>query len=274
MDVQVPDQRARWEEQGYLVVRGILDGECIRALSEALDRILDRAAAGAYADRFRWIDEERRIPDFISDLLSPGKYDPAFGVMLDEAMIPFIEGLVGEPVRCSWMMLLAGGGGKPYRVPLHRDNSAVNAPDEEEWIERLRGRQCYFQAPLWPDNFLHIVPGSHLRVANEVEIAAAESDGHSVEVPGEITIELEPGDVVFRHTNALHAGVNPEGHARRTFVSGVWAASLPLLDIERQDYALLDHPGFVEGLPGHCRAAVERYLEAYRSAQPAPGPGA
>jgi hypothetical protein len=40
---------------------------------------------------------------------------------------------------------------------------------------------------------------------------------------------------------------------------------MSMLDLEWQDYALLNHPGFVEGLPKRCRMAEERYFEVYEN---------
>lgn len=267
MPAPTKEERLRWEEQGYLVVRGALDDALVGSMVDAIERIMDRAQRGEFGDSFRWIDRENRVPDFVNDLLTPCKYDPAFGALFDSVVLPYTEGLLGRPIRCSWLLMLSSGAGNAYGVALHRDNCALGVPEENELIERFRGKQAYFQAPLLPgDRFLQLVPGSHLRPATDLEISAAQPAGDAGDPPGLVTIELEPGDIVYRHTNTLHRGHNPDGVMRRTLVSSMWAASMPLLDIERQDHAGLCDPDFVQGLPDRCRRSVERYLEAYEDA--------
>jgi hypothetical protein len=250
-----------WREQGYVIVRQAMDKERVQFLSESIDEVLEQAHHQSGGADFQWINEAARIPSFISGLLGMRHYQPAFGEFLDEVAIPFIEELLESPVRCGWMMMLSAGGGVPYEISLHRDNSAIGDPEEERAaIARLENGSCYLQAALYPDDFLYVVPGSHARVATKEELKGAELEQDFTGIAGIVKIALEPGDVIFRHTNTLHGGYNPQGLPRRTLVSGLWAEALPMLDIERQDHALIGEAGFVERLPGRCRSAAERYL--------------
>lgn len=258
------EQRRHFEEQGYLVVRNAVDGAMIESMVDAFERIIDRALDGEFEDSFRWIDRRQRLPDCVNDLLTPQKYDPAFGAFLDSVAIPYVENLLACPVRCSWLLMLTSGTGNAYRVALHRDNCGLGVPEEHELLERFRMKQAYFQAPLLPgDRFLQLVPGSHLQPATDVEISASNIAYDGEDPPGLTTIELEPGDIVYRHTNTLHRGHNPDGIKRWTLVSSLWAASMPLLDIEHQDHAGLNDSDFVGGLPQRCQTSVKRYLDAY-----------
>ena len=261
------EQRRNWEEQGFLIVRNSIDAGLIKSIRDAVESIIDRALDDAYGDSFRWVDKDRHLPDFINDLLTAPKYVPTFGALLDTVILPFVESLLNSPVRCSWLMTLTSGAGHAYGVPLHRDNCGLGVPEESELIDTYRMKQAYFQAPLLPgDRFLQLVPGSHLRLASETEIRTAACDYSGDDPPGLKTIELEPGDIVYRHTNTLHRGQNPEGIRRLTLASSFWAASMPLLDIERQDFAGLDDPDFVKSLSPYCQSAVGRYLHAYAAA--------
>jgi hypothetical protein len=157
-----------------------------------------------------------------------------------------------------------GGTSNAYSVALHRDNNELGGEKEAELIERFRMNQCYFQAPLLPDDrFLQIVPDSHLRMATDPEISASKTTEGSQDVPGLITLELQPGYVVYRQTNTIHQGWKPEGLRRWTFVSGFWASDLPIQQIEHQDYALINHPEFIEKLPPRCQTSAKRFLSTY-----------
>ena len=258
------NERRQFEEGGVIIAREVVSPRIVEAMRRQVERIIQRAVDGEFGDDFRWTDKEARVPAFINDLLTPSKYDSAFGEFFGEVIVPCIEELLGRPVRSSWLLLLTSGAGQSYTLPLHRDNNAMGTPDEAEWNQRLHGKQCYFQAPLQPhDNILQLIPGSHLRLATEEEIAASTLEGNVEEVEGIVPIALEPGDVVFRSTNTLHRGWNPEGVLRWTLVSGLWAEDLPMMEIERQDFKGLCESGFVESLHPRHREAVQRYLDAY-----------
>ena len=259
--MDTPEQH--FEQHGYVVVRNAIDDDLVASLLFAVERIIDRALGGDSSTEIRWIDEERRMPDMMNDLLSPGKYGPAFGLLFDTVTLPFVESLLGVPVRCSWLSLFPSGAGHPYSTPLHRDNNPGGS-EEIQLLERHRMRQCYFQAPLTPeDRFLQVVPGSHLRAASEAEIAASAPGWDGEQLPGLTTVTLEPGDVVYRHTDMLHRGWNPKGTLRWTLISSLWAAAMPILDIEKQDHETLSEPGFIGTLSPRLQSSVQRYLEAF-----------
>lgn len=246
-----------------MVIRNLIDQNVVQAAATAFDQLLDRAVAGEFGDSFRWLHEEERIPHLDDDFLTPTKYDPAFGEML-ETMILVIERLLEAPVRCSWLLLLTGGAGNEYGVPLHRDDNMVGGDDELELIDRFKMQQSYFQAPLLPnDRFLQVVPGSHLRAATEIENAVATSDVGNQDIPELVTIELQPGDAVFRHTDLLHQGWNPQGLPRWTMVSAMWANDVAMLDSERKYYDILKTPGYLDRFPKTVKVAVRRYLEMF-----------
>lgn len=258
------EQREHFEEQGYVIVRNAIDADAIQAAVAAVDNILDRALANEFGDDFPWKDPEQRAPAFLNDLFAPQKYDPAFGCLLESVMLPFTESLLQKPVRASWLLMLTGGIGEAYSVALHRDNNQLGGDNESELIDLYNMNQCYFQAPLLPDDrFLQIIPGSHSRLATEEEISVASSNTANPDVPGLITLELQPGDVVYRQTNTIHQGWNPDGLRRWTLVSGFWAEDLPIQPIERQDRPLVNDSDFVESLPDGCRTSVKRFLKNF-----------
>ena len=77
------DQRQHFEQHGYVVARGVVHDDLIASLQSAIDQILDRSLAGDPDTEVRWVDQDRRLPDMISDLLSPRKYDAVFGQLFD-----------------------------------------------------------------------------------------------------------------------------------------------------------------------------------------------
>lgn len=265
MTIQISaEQQRQWLEDGYVVIRNAADSSMIDRLRTAVDQIIDRALELGPESDVQWIDEGNRVPHFLSDFLSRNNYDTAFGELLSDVTLPVMENLTSQPLRTSWMMLLTGGGGHPYSVGLHRDNSTVGVESEEEMLKRYDNRQCYFQAPLLPDQFLQVVPGSHIRPSTPEEkaVVTGSEPCTAEQVEGLITIELDPGDIIFRSTNLLHQGYNPNGEPRQTLVSASWADCLEVVPVEKKDYELVNDAELLERMPTRLRDSVQRYLTA------------
>src|SRR5437868_5904823 len=91
-------ERQNFDEHGYIILRQAFSPQRIRGLREAIDRVLERAATGQ-AEGVRWIDQYRRVPQRIKDLLSADKYQDEFGQWLDQDLSPQIETLLEGPAR-------------------------------------------------------------------------------------------------------------------------------------------------------------------------------
>ncbi|KAI1354687.1 phytanoyl-dioxygenase family protein [Xylaria sp. FL0043] len=85
-------------------------------------------------------------------------------------------------------------------------NSADGKQGAQKDNKRLKKRywNTQWNLPLYPDDSLVVVPGSHVRVRTPAERAAAPKEP---DMPGQLVVHLEPGDVVFYDNNILHRGV-------------------------------------------------------------------
>jgi ectoine hydroxylase-related dioxygenase (phytanoyl-CoA dioxygenase family) len=266
---------AFYHEQGYLIRRGAFSAERIAALRAAVDHMLERAYRGEIETRevegadpedleIQWINREKRIVQRIDLMLWPEKYEPAYGAWIAEDLVPDAEVLIGGPVRYSGFGMLASGGGKGYRLGWHRDIGKPGAPDEEEYLRRWHGKLVQVNAPLLPgDRFVEIVPGSHLRASTPAELAVFRAPIGSTEMPGALTVELEPGDIVYYNPNLWHRGWNPRGEMRRTLHTAFWQCDQPVFAHEAGQREALSDPQFLAALPPVTRTLVERFLEAY-----------
>ncbi|KAI1429848.1 phytanoyl-dioxygenase family protein [Xylaria sp. FL1777] len=117
-----------------------------------------------------------------------------------------------------------------FELEWHRDNVPRSATAEEEAAKlglvsesvtngvhdgdeklekgKMKKKKRYWNTqwnlPLYPDDSLIVVPGSHVRVRTPAERAAAPKEPN---MPGQLVVHLEPGDVVFYDNNILHRGV-------------------------------------------------------------------
>ncbi|KAL4919556.1 hypothetical protein BDW62DRAFT_199875 [Aspergillus aurantiobrunneus] len=97
-----------------------------------------------------------------------------------------------------------------FALRWHRDDIPSEVSQEEE--ARLLsskspgGRQSHAQynLALCEDSSLIVVPGSHRRVRTETE---RDADPFENDLPGQLVVELKPGDAVFYDSNILHRGV-------------------------------------------------------------------
>ena len=263
-----PMAHEQFEQDGYILCRGVFSCDRIHSLVDAVSEVVDRADRGEI--EIPWIDRGSQLPARLSHLLSPDRYVPAFAQWLDDDMIALLEAAVGNPIRHSLFGMLAGGGGQSYEQGWHRDLGKPGAPDEAEYLQRHHGRFIQLNAPLQAsDRFLNIVPGSHLRASTSEEIEAQNADpSGSVEMPGAMVVELEPGDVVMYNANLWHRGWNPEGKMRWTLHAAFWLADVPVMAHEWGQREVLSDPGHLEALAPGTRTLIERYLAACPESNP------
>lgn len=253
-------EREALDRDGFPLMRAAFSPQRITELKEGVESLVARAQRGECD--IPWIDEAAGIPNRISHMMHPGKYEPAFGAWVDEDLVPDLEALMDGPVRHSLFGMLASGGGQGYRLPWHRDIGKPGADDEEAFLRKHHGHSIQFNAPVaGVDTFLHVVPGSHLRPSTAEEIAAHEA-GVDGEIPAGIEVRLEPGDILYYNANLWHRGWNPEGRLRWTLHAAYWKAEYPVMTHEHGQAELLGTPEHLARLPGRARQVVQRYLDA------------
>ena len=254
-------EKNQYREQGYIILRGILPMAEIEALKADVRDLVERSAAGE-GPEIGWINKEKRIPERLGQLLRPGWIQPSFADSLANGpYFPIAEQILDAPIRYSLFGMLAGGDGKPYVQNWHRDLAPIEGEHELPVLERNYRRVTQINAPLFPDRYLTIVPGSHLRrtTAAEREVLAQRPTG---DMPGQMTVETEPGDIVFYYPNLLHRGFNPTGALRWTMHHAFLRADTPVGGHERGQEGWITQPGYLEALPPSLRLSMQRYLDA------------
>lgn len=93
-----------------------------------------------------------------------------------------------------------------FGLQWNRDYIKPDTTAEEEAEQLLQhpyaGTQ--FNMALTNDECLIVVPGSHKRVRTDEEREITTSEDAKQVIPGQITVKLNPGDVVFYNSNILH----------------------------------------------------------------------
>lgn len=252
-------QLNHYQEEGYIILRGIIPAEKIEALKGAINALLDDALVGKV--EISWINREKRIPERLGLLLRPQFIQPAFIDSLENGpYLSIAPQILNAPVRYSLFGMLAGGDGKPYIQAWHRDLAPVGAPDEAAIVRGGYHLYTQINAPLFPDRYVQMVPGSHLRASTRDEMAALEADATG-DMPGQITVEMEPGDVAFYYSNLWHRGYNPEGKLRWTMHHSFVRAGSPVCIHDTGQDSWITQPGYLQALPPRLHEFMQGYVD-------------
>ncbi|KAK0382741.1 hypothetical protein NLU13_9837 [Sarocladium strictum] len=107
---------------------------------------------------------------------------------------------------------------RDFELRWHRDDIPPEATAEEE-LERLNQPSWHVQynLSLYHDTSLIVVPGSHKRARTAVERAAGPYD----ELPDQVRVQMDVGDIVFYNNNILHRGAYDSTKERTTLHGSV-----------------------------------------------------
>ena len=103
---------------------------------------------------------------------------------------------------------------RDFALRWHRDDIPPDiSPDEEEARLKTPILHTQWNLSLYDDQSLIVVPASHLRARSEVERSA---DPFEDNLPGQLAVKMNAGDVVFYNNNILHRGVYTAKSERMT----------------------------------------------------------
>ncbi|KAI1437043.1 phytanoyl-dioxygenase family protein [Xylaria sp. CBS 124048] len=234
--------RAELAENGFVIQRQILTPEELETLRGAASRTTARARAGNWPD-IRTVGKQ--FPPWpkptagqppkegiwgVQGLMNPGlgaDADIFAASYFNEKVLGVAKALLtheGDGRECTdddlvlelYNMLVRPESG--FELEWHRDDVPRTATPEEEAAKlgirvtsdgtsdgrAKRYWNTQWNLPLYRDESLIVVPGSHARVRTSAERAAAPCEP---DLPGQLVVRLEPGDIVFYDNNILHRGV-------------------------------------------------------------------
>ncbi|GDY14021.1 hypothetical protein LBMAG53_28990 [Planctomycetota bacterium] len=267
-----PAEFAAFHRDGVLVLRGSLAGERLDHLRSSAMEIRRQAEAGGWGGvRIAPGFEERvgaaGVPPWtemtwgIGEITRPGLHDPTLiNALAEPRLHGALTSLLAEP-RAWGQKILWAPRGVDYDLFWHRD---INTEFDPVMPYKPAGIQDHIQlnAALEKDSAFIVVPGSHRRRMTAVERATIDADRHA-KLPGEIRIELEPGDVLLMDAHALHRGSLPAGHPRLTLHFSLQAQWVPLKPWgDAQSFAWLTGAGFIDGLDPTIREWYRRLTTA------------
>ena len=172
------EQRAAFDRDGYLIIRGALGPDEVAAARQAIDRVYtSMAKAGSLA------------PNGSMHLLSAVANCPQVAGLIDLDVHP--------PIRVPM----------PFRFDWHQDGGRQNRELEGNPRPRMSVKLAYWLSDVTETGRgnLQVVPGSHLQ--NRID-GPPRRDIEWPAPPGAIEVQVAPGDVVFFDRRLWHARSN------------------------------------------------------------------
>ncbi len=229
LDVVVTEEQKRqYREQGFIVVKNVLG-------HEQVERYKKRATQIAHGDippgGEKMIVKDVRVakglykPDDpekgLWKLLQPDHFDPAFADFpTSKKMLDVVEQILGPDLKCFLTMMIY----KPpcleeVHHPWHQDKMYFNFGPADE----IMGMWIALDATDKDNGTMVFIPGSHRQqVEHEYDSSPTQNfgimyaKGYSIPYPGEVAVDLGPGDGVFFHSLLLHrTGPNVTERHRR-----------------------------------------------------------
>jgi ectoine hydroxylase-related dioxygenase (phytanoyl-CoA dioxygenase family) len=198
------DELQQLDREGYLVREGLFQGEGLRNLQDALDRLEENEKPGFKekpSQERSWGKIPRHLMDKDPVFLELLKFPPVLSVA--RAMMGPLVRLRGLSARISYP------GPVRHETPWHQHLRVVPRP-LPPWFSRPHGLDAliYLDDLNESTGAVSIVPGSHNWLDREPP------DGSYEGVDGELKVCVKAGGVVMIHSNLWHRGL-PTLSARR-----------------------------------------------------------
>jgi ectoine hydroxylase-related dioxygenase (phytanoyl-CoA dioxygenase family) len=147
-------------------------------------------------------------------------------------ILNIVEQLLGPDLIVNNASILAANIGTEYSLGWHRDIIQIPQNEIEDWIfspERFHN-SVQINLPLYDEECLWVVPGSHFRPNTSGENNAFNGSKHyaplGAEMPGGIPVKLKAGQAVLYNNNLIHRGFTKKMEIpRRTLHMGYHSAS-------------------------------------------------
>ena len=228
--------RSRLRRDGYLILRNVIPAEELDAVRTVCEAILDR-------QREIWRREAGPgdPPGGVWDS-RPQPRVPEFERLVDAETALAVELWLSEPIMGVSREVLSGTEAVPMHMMMmcnprtdhgpakwHRDIGPLEVAPLwllQEELAETGPRYLQWNLPLYDDDVLWVVPGSHRRLNTPEEDRQLAEDPRSP-LPGGMRVELKAGDGLIYYHSMLHWGSNYSPKLRRTVHGGIAVHARP-----------------------------------------------
>lgn len=229
------EQRVQFREEGYLIIRNVLDETMLSRLIEAGDRLI------ATEERFNRFVQGGGIYDGFRNCIN---MDEAYIPLLtNEITLPLVIQLLGSNLQLSTSHLIHRHPDPPgtpdsiRRPGWHRDGGRTSLDLGQSSYPRFGLKCAFYLTDLSEPNsgVTMLAPGSN-QLKEPIEIPAGETDPVNALEP-----LLNPGDCVIFEYRTWHAGApNFTNWTRKAVMIGYCYRWLKPMDYIKQDLSFLE----------------------------------
>ena len=219
---------AQFDDQGYVILRNLLEPEVLRQVRAEMEGLVDRCAeklmaAGKVQDLMRLEPFETRLARLYETCIedAPKSFRPElhleglFGLFFHPGLLDTVESFLGGEIRLypNYTVRPKLPDHEATRVLWHQDGGYTEAGGAEGPVETLRMVNIW--TPLVPareeNGCMQFIPGTHRlgvvpheRRQYYLEIAADQLQPRAGQA---VSIEVDPGDIVLFHNLLFHHGL-------------------------------------------------------------------
>ncbi|ORZ24010.1 hypothetical protein BCR42DRAFT_402049 [Absidia repens] len=202
------------KKDGFVIVDNLITDEQLPRLKDACERVITKARNGEWKHR-RLVGTQ--FPPWtegddvwgVQHLLHPDLNETVFMEWYgSEALLAAVSQLINtkrDDLQFELFNLLINPRDHDFDLTWHRDSiPADTLQDKEEELLTIPHYGTQWNTALYEDDCLYVVPNSHRRVRTPEERDITINDPKSQNMPGQLRVNLKPGQTVFYDNNILH----------------------------------------------------------------------
>ncbi|KAJ7502386.1 hypothetical protein B0H11DRAFT_1988374 [Mycena galericulata] len=276
-------QKTAFEEDGFVILPGLISPDDVPRLESACDRVIARTREGSWAYR-RTVGKQfppygDSNPDSwgVQHVMHPELKETVFSQWYTStAVVNAVETLLGcreEELQMELFNLLINPLSHNFALRWHRDDISGEATEQEERLalDAWKPHGIQWNTALYEDSCLYVVPGSHKiprTPEQRVHSEGQDAPDDPLDMPGAIQVHLKPGDSVFYNSNILHCA-SYDSRARRATLhasmGNVAGGSVRARNVLQHGLGWMKEPQFYDGLDSRGKAMLGRLLDLYEA---------
>lgn len=270
---------AQFRRDGYVVDRAVFDPDTLRRLRALAVKVKEKACRDFPKGTRFWTGKQYVLDQLspaqralatwgVGEITRPALFEPDLvNVFAHPRVLTMTHALLGPEPRAWGIKILWTPRLVPYNLHWHRDQMK---PDVYDLVatKPAANDHIQFNAALNRDNCFVAIPGSHRRALTTDEWQAVRH-APTADLPGQVTVELEPGDILYMDAHALHRGRSDTTLDRLTLHYSAQAQWVPLKPWGApEDFAWIQSDAFINQLAPAARPFYERLRAARRTEGP------
>jgi ectoine hydroxylase-related dioxygenase (phytanoyl-CoA dioxygenase family) len=217
--------RQKLLDDGYLILPEVISPDQLNPLRASFETLVDRQRA-IWAEQStpsvwetgaqpRLVNFEHLIDEKTADTVEAWVHENTLGAARQLLSVPEQAGVAGMMMMCSPQQ---DKGPAHWHRDVHPIDMAPLSGLQNDLMEN-GPKYLQWNIPLYDDDVLWVVPGSHRRVNTDEENRQL-LENPRVPLPGGVPVELNAGDGVVYINYILHWGSNYSAKLRRTLHGG------------------------------------------------------